>query len=130
MMTREITREDMRLAVEWYSQRAGMPVPPDWFPATGLAVLAAQKVLCVTVLYLDKTSPVAVLGWCITNPENTGRESCNAVRMVFQAMPDYARSMGVKHLISIFGSRSLNRLLDRLGFIAGDLHVEEKYKLL
>lgn len=123
-----LTSETAKLAVEWVSHKFGGQFPLDVIPKTGLMVFDNNnKPICVGVLYLDKSSPMAVLGWVMGNPDNKPRESYTAVKLLLKTMPIYAKQQGATHLISIFGNSWINQELDKIGFISGDLNVESKY---
>ena len=143
MRVDEMDREDALLAREWLTERirkrtgrAELEFPEDWLPETGRAVVGREhwereeRLLAVAMLYLEKSSPVAVCGWCIGNPGNVAKESDQAVRLLLGAMPNYARVHGARHLLTMFGRRSVNRICDELGYITGDPEVETKYMKL
>ncbi len=127
---RPIIVADLRLFCDWYSARIRMRLPEEWAPQTGLAVCdQAGTVLALALLYLEKSSPVAVFGWCVADPSLPPLQAGRAVRTALRAMPEYARSKGAVHLVGIFGSPGLNRELGRMGFVDGD-RIQEKYKRL
>jgi len=143
MRVDEMDREDALLAREWLTERirettgrAELEFPVDWLPETGLSAFGrehgetSERLLAVAMLYLEKSSPVAVCGWCIGNPGNGAKESDQAVRLLLGGMPNYARVHGAKHLLTMFGRRSVNRICDELGYITGDPEVEQKYMML
>ena len=99
-------------------------------PKTGLTVYDGEMIRLILIIYLERSSKMAVLGWCISNPENRPRQSLNAVRLALSEAEQYVREKDVRHLISIFGSRSLNRELERVGFFPGDSNIQQKYKFL
>ena len=135
MRTEYMSVDDARIAVEWMTERIQkqtgdetLRFPSGWMPETGLTALDDDdRIFAVAVLYLEKSSPVAVCGWCVSNPENKASESEMAVRMLMSAMVPYARSKGARHLLTMFGNRGINRILDDLGFFSGDKNVEHKY---
>ena len=143
MRVDEMSYEDAMLARAWLTERIRertgrdeLEFPADWLPETGLAVFGrehgknGERLLAAAMLYLEKSSPVAVCGWCIGNPANGSRESDQAVRLLISAMPNYARRHGAKHLLTMFGRRSMNRICDELGYMTGDPEVEQKYMML
>ncbi len=127
MTAADMTPEAAALAVKWLSIRSGAAFASDWMPQTGIAVYDGDTIRAAVVVYLERTSPVAVLGWCAANPDNTARQSSAAVDLALSAAPGYARRMGATHLIGMFGNRALNRRLERMGFARGDSMVEQKY---
>lgn len=128
MITKELTPMTAQIAVEWLSRRISRDFFLNWMPKTGLVVNDDNgHALCVGVLYLDRSSPVGVFGWLISNPDNKARESAEAIRLLIASMPSYAEKQGVKHLLTMFDSRGINRELDRFGFINADENVQSKY---
>lgn len=116
------------------SGRFDLLFPADWLPPTGLAAYrkeCSRDVLSACAfLYLEQNSPVAVCGWVAANPQNTARQSYDAVSALLKHMPDYAKVHGKKHLLTTFGNRGINRILDQNGFITGDQNVQHQYLLL
>ena len=124
-------------AMRWMDARiqknSGNPnvvFPRLWVPKTGQAVLNdAGHLYAVSFVYFEKTAEIAYCGWLLANPENTARESYRAVKMLVNAMPTYARSQGAKCLLTVYGNRGINRLLEKSGFHNGE-NCESKFKLL
>lgn len=126
--TREMTACDLVLALEWLNARirknhaAAPDFPADWLPQTGLAAIARSgTVLAVATLYLDKTSPVAVCGWVVSNLENTSSCSKKAIELLMLDMQIYAKNQGAKYLLSTFGNKGINHILDQQGFSPGEV---------
>lgn len=134
---RKMGTKDADCAIEWLNQRIrkklgnnSLNFPVDMMPKNGLAAFDnIGNLLTVAFLYIEKTSPVAVCGWCISNPNNSGKISFAAISKIMARMPEYAKSKGAKHLLTIFGDRGINAILDQLGFITGEVS-ENKFKFL
>ncbi|MEI3040032.1 MAG: hypothetical protein V8T90_13310 [Victivallales bacterium] len=123
-------RQEIR---DWISRRMGngLEFPVDLLPETGLTVTGeGGKRLCAVVVYFEKTSPVAYIGWIATNPCNTLEESANSIAFGIREAVDYARRNGARHLLTTTGNRGINRIFDRQGFVSGDRMVEHKYRYL
>lgn len=137
MYTDEMSVEEARLAVQWMTERVrkksgdgSLNFPSEWIPETGMAAFGDDgRVLAVATLYLERSSPVAVCGWCFANPENRPRESWRAVRLLMSVLPAYARRFGAKFLMTTFGNRGINRILDSRGFVHGE-NSENKFIVL
>ena len=137
MRTDEMGIEDVRCAVDWMTERIRkktgnytLSFPADWMPETGMVVVSGDsRLLAVATLYLEKSSPVAVCGWCVSNPENKPSESYSAVNLLMAAMPIYAKKLGAKYLLTTFGDRGINSILDKQGFINGETS-ENKFVIL
>ena len=128
MKCRPIDNNDKQLAWMWFNYRLGKAsgnhsgfFPYGLLPCTGLAAVDSRdELLAVAFLYREQSSSVAVCGWCIANPENEPLTSKLAVETVLHNMPAYAKSLGATHLLSTFGSRSINRILSKMGFSFGE----------
>lgn len=132
----KLTPADRKLALGWmnfrirnYSLIDTLDFPPELMPETGLAAYRGGKVFATAMLYLEKNSPIAVCSFCVTNPENTPAESRAAVEELMKALPLYARELGAKYLLSFFGNRGINHILDKLNFITTEKS-ENKFKNL
>lgn len=136
VMVSEMSQFDRRIASQWLTAKIcinsgeNISFPEEWLPSTGLSARVADgPLLAVATLYLEKSTPVAVCGFCVANPFNSARESERAVRALLSAMPDYAKKRGASWLLTTFGNRGINRILDEFGFIAGE-NSETKFKNL
>jgi len=124
---REMTEHDRGKLAGWLSliarkHGADGPFPAAILPWSGLAAVdETGKTLAVAALYLERSSTVAVFGFCVADPEaGMSRRSGEAVKRLIDAMPAYAKENGAEFLLSVFGRRSLNRLLDKAGFFVGE----------
>lgn len=138
MRTEEMRSGDAKAAVQWLTRRMRkmtgnerLVFPENWMPNTGLTVLdAIGSPIAVAALYLEKSSPVAVCGWCVTNPEIRISDAGKAIRILMSALPVYARRHGAEYLLTTFGNRGINHILDEIGFIGGDSNVQHKFMKL
>lgn len=126
MTTRELSLGEAETAVKWLDVRmkkhgCNYSFPCGILPRTGLACYDEQNIFrAVAFLYLEKSSSIAVCGWCIADPDNPARVSAEAVQALIYAMPSFARSKGATILLSTFGNRSINRIAEKAGFIVGE----------
>ena len=139
-MTRTIAIDEMdgldRWMLEAWMERiarkhgADGPYPAALLPKTGLAARDEYgNTLAVATLYLERSSAIAVCGFCVSNPLAGRRDTGEAVKLLLAAMPVYARRKGAAMLMTTFGRKSINRLLDRMGFIPGEA-AETKFRRL
>ena len=136
MTTREMDWDDRAMALLWMNDRIhnirpdAHDFPADWLPDTGLAAVDKfGKTIAVAFLYLEKSSPVAVMGWMAADPANVCRESHKAINLLVADIPLYAKRKGAKYLLSTFGNRSINSILEHHGFVAGEA-CENKFLFL
>lgn len=126
VVCREVTEEDIDTALEWMQHHYGKAFPRDFLPKTGIiAVLNGIKV-CVIPIYLESSSSVAVLGHCIINEKIPGRKVCMAIKECVKTCVSFARKKQRKFVISVFGRRSINKIVDQCGFLTADT-IEEKF---
>ena len=127
MYTDEMDGIDRWLLAAWLDEsirKNGVtePFPDAILPKTGMAVRDGDNTtIAVAALYLEKSSKIAVCGWCCADPCGPARRNAEAVKLLFAAMPAYARQQGAEYLMSVFGRRSLNKVLDNMGFINGEV---------
>lgn len=138
IMIDEMNALDRATFLRWMDRRIADAVggdtpsfPAGWLPKTGLAARDRDgSPVAMTLLYLEKSSPVAVAGWCVSRPCLPAFEAASAVKLLLAALPSYARKLGAQHLMTIYGNRGINAVLDRIGFLAGDQNVEHKHLYL
>lgn len=124
--TDEMNEDDRMQLAAWMNERirksgVNAPFPGAILPRTGLAVRDDDgATVAVAALYLERSSKIAVLGWCVADPQGPARKNADAVKLLLAAMPVYARRCGAEYLMSVFGQRSLNRTLDKMGFVNGE----------
>lgn len=129
---REMTLADRSQALLWFSQKmtraAGkeLALPDDMFPASGISVVGNGELLCILGVFFD--GPVCLAGWCITNPENSARLSHRAVSEAVDHIEYFASRRKVKHIVTMFGNRGINRILTRKGFTVGDATAQSQYR--
>ena len=107
-----------------YTGQPGM-FPADFLPETGIAATLHGKTLCIIPVYLEQSSTVAVLGHFIADDQVNRKRLRLAAIKAIEAAKRFAKAAGKKHLVSIFGRRSINRIADGLGFKNAD-RIEEK----
>ena len=138
IMIDEMNDRDRETFLRWMDTRIAAAVggdtpsfPAGWLPKTGLAARDRDgSPVAMTLLYLEKSAPVAVAGWCVSRPRLPAFDAASAVKLLLAALPAYARRLGAQHLMTVYGNRGINTILDRLGFLTGDRSVEHKHLYL
>ena len=127
---------DRAMLAKWINRRIRLKsgnwqltFPDEMLPYTGLACWKFGRLLAVATCYLEMTSSMAVCGWCGVNPECRLRTSYEAVRRLLAAMPGYAKECGARYLMTTFGNRAINRMLDRMGFTPGETMESKFFKI-
>lgn len=121
---------DERVRAECGEHAANYHFPRMWIPKTGLIVKDEFNiVLAVAFVYFEKTAAIAYCGWLVANPGNTPMQSYRAIRLLANSIPNYARQNGAKCLLTCYGNRGINRILERSGYQNGE-DCETKFKIL
>lgn len=130
---REMTAADRSQALVWLAQRmtktAGtqLEMPDDMFPQAGISVLSEElQLLCVMGVYFD--GAVCVPGWCVTNPANSAKESHRAVAEAIEHIEYFASRRKARHIITMFGNKTINKMLTRKGYAIGDANAVSQYR--
>lgn len=130
---KEMTLADRTQALIWLAHKmsgtAGrsLEMPDDMFPHSGISVVDADgTLLCVLAIYFD--GAVCVPGWCVGNPANSPALAHRAVSEAIEHIEYFASRRKAKHIITMFGSRGINRILGRKGFTVGDTHAASYYR--
>lgn len=134
---RELNTTDKIFFWEWINYRirkqtgnCQLEFPYELIPATGLVAYTEEdELLAIALLYLERTSNVAVCGWCVANPGNHCKTSKKAIQKLLAQMPIYAKKFNAKCLLTTFGNRGINKILDETGFFAGE-KAENKFLML
>ena len=125
-----LTEEDIELVAGWMEARfpKGLTCSRSQFPnpAAGLIVrqVDGTGIAAVPVFF---SGEAAFGGWCVGNPSRTRREVYNAVVLLFSCLPNYVCGAGAKKLMLMYGHRGINRILERIGYQAGDREVEHYF---
>lgn len=130
----EMTTYERSIMIGWINEtvrRRGIDAkyPEEMIPHTGLFAKRGYEKLACGLLCLEKSSRLAVFGFCVSNPWRRGRVTAQAVKMILAEMPEYARSKGAVALMSVFGRISLNRELDDMGYTHMELAETKLLKL-
>lgn len=99
--------------------------PADFLPDTGIKVRENDQIICIIPIYLEQSSTVAVLGHFIANDQADRKQLRQAAVIAIEAAKRFAKAAGKKHLITLFGRRSINAIADECGFQNAD-PVQEK----
>ena len=99
----------------WWVDRWGHAPSIQSLPQSGLIVSKDGVNLAAGWVYLDMTSPVAVIGWIVSNPENTALQSGRAIRYLIKGLLEVTRSQGRLHVMTT-ASGSLTKTFQACGF--------------
>lgn len=105
----------------WWQERHWAPVPAATLPAVGWIIMDRDTPRAYLSFYSDPTSNLAWTEWLVTNPENSPRQSLEAIATAMNTAVSHAQSLGyVKHLMSACSNPSLSRTFQAMGFSVTD----------
>lgn len=107
---------DYSIVSEWWEQRDGAVVKPEWLSTLGIVALEEGEPVAMTWLYLSN-SKMAQLGWTTTKPGLGNRKSYKAVKTLLEAAKMIARKSGVTYLHSMSNKSGLTKLMKKAGFV-------------
>lgn len=119
MNTRIYKHTDFTDLMHWWRQHWGDAPNPSMLPSSGLISQDEDGVdRAAGWLYLDTTTPTALLCWLVANPENSARESHAHLVNVVEGLKVMAHSQTRLNIIAVFPNGTLSRLLQKCGFEA------------
>jgi hypothetical protein len=129
---RKITKQWLTEHIRTESGECDVEFPEDMLPTTGVVVIDDNStLLAIGVILLNNETGVSMCGWVVANPQIRPQKNYIAMNMLLASLPEYAREFGAKYLMTTFGNRVINRILDGSGyFVQGDRNVEHKFMKL
>lgn len=112
--------KDYELFALWWKGHNFEPVPAMILPQLGNVALKDDKPIAAAWLYLDNSTPVAMMEWIVTDPENSPKLSALGITHAVQSLKAAAYAAGYPIILSSCRQDSLARLLERTGFERSD----------
>lgn len=107
----------------WWDKHWGSAPAVQALPQSGLIVEKDGRDVAAGWVYLDTTSPTAFLAWMVANPNNTAKQSMEAITYLIGGLVELARSQGRVNIIAQCPSGALSRLFQSCGFVLRDKDV-------
>ena len=124
MITRLYTVADYASLQPWWQGRWGGAPSVHALPQSGMIASLDGRDIAAGWLYLDMTSPIALLAFLVTHPDNARKHSVQGLKVIIEGLKELAKSQGRVHMITICPKGSLGRLLRRCGFQEQDTDIE------
>jgi len=121
--------EDYPLVRSWWAARNLPPVHADLLPPLGAMAEQDGRPLAVVWAYRDRDTPVAMLGWAVTAPDNAPRVSAAALDRTVDALLRILQNDGFRMIFAMYGVPALARLLAKHGFVSGDPDARQQVKI-
>lgn len=124
MNTRLYQTSDYIELQPWWRGRWGESPSIYALPKSGLIASEEGKDLAAGWIYLDMTTPTALLAFVVTNPACKAKTANLALKTVIGGLIELALSQGRVNLIAACPSGSLSRLFRACGFETRDQNIE------
>lgn len=108
---------------KWWEGHNFQPVPAQILPILGNVACKDGAPIAAAWLYTDTTTPVAMLEWIVTDPENNPKISAVGITHVVQSLKAAAAAAGFPIILSSCRQDSLARLMEKTGFERTDENV-------
>lgn len=108
---------------QWWKAHHFTPVPPIALPALGNVALYNNAPVAAAWLFMDSTTPIAMLEWIVTNPDNNPKISAIGITHCVQSLKLAAAAAGHTIILASCRQESLARLLIKTGFQESDKNV-------
>lgn len=124
MKSRLYTIEDYESLKPWWGERWGEAPSVNALPLSGLIVEKEGEDIAAAWLYMDMTTPVAVIAFLLTNPNNSARTSHESLIYAINGLKELAKSQGRIHIITMCPTRGLSKIFKACGFATKDTNME------
>jgi len=124
MKCRRALFSDYEELCRWWSAHGWEPVPFAFLPI-GFLVEEDGIFHSAGFLYIDKTAPIGMLEWVVTNPNNSPRQSYKSLGFLLENITGFAVNNGICAVYSKLVSSGLEKLYNKHGFLSGDTAVKD-----
>lgn len=113
--------EDYPMLAAWWQAHGWPPVPREVLPRLGVIALRGLSPLAAGWLYMDNSTPVAMLEWLVANPEAPPRSTVAGLVAIIGFLKEEAKALDYSAILATCRQPGLSRLLCKAGF-----HVTDK----
>ncbi len=117
------------LAAWWRAHRLP-PIPRDQLSRLGAVAYLDRVPRAAVWAYKGEDVPLGWLGFALTNPANTPRQSAAALEIAMEAATYLLAQAGVRIIQAGYGTRGLSNILEKQGFICAAEGVREMIKVV
>jgi hypothetical protein len=115
MKLREYHPEQYEMVANWWDAHHWHAVPEQFLSKTGLLIEDDEGTARAAIWLYRTDSPVMMAEWLVTNPDNTARESFEAVKALLENVKLIADSAGA-YLMTFLQDESLLKAFQKRGF--------------
>jgi hypothetical protein len=114
-----VVQADYEELMRWWKAHGWEGVPKELLPPTGF-IAYDDKPRAAGWLYLDANVPFGMMEWIVTNPDNTPRQSFEAVKTVVEQITWLADEIKLLAVHTSVQHASLIKLYQKVGFEQAD----------
>lgn len=112
---------DYEMVAGWFRGHGWEPVPQAFIPVLGIVVHDGEgRDLAAGWIKLESSTPIAMLEWVVTNPENHPKESAASIDALIQHAKECAKEQGRTAIFTYCKQDSLARKYGKHGFQQSD----------
>lgn len=121
---------DYETVSEWWRGHGWEAVPRVMLPRLGAIGGIGGRQIAAGWLYMDNSSPVCMLEWLVTNPEESPIKAVKALHRICDFMSIHAKELGYNVMMTTCKQESLSRFHTKRGFTRTDLNMTHFVKIL
>lgn len=120
MTVRPYNSDDYPMIESWWKRHGWSPVPEHFLPTVGIIIELDGTPKCATWVMQENSTPIAMMEWTVTNPDNRPKESVAAIREAVASVKVCAKAIGRTALMTYCKQPSLARIYAGEGFQLSD----------
>lgn len=120
IQARPYKAEDYAMVSAWWGSHGWPSVPAEFLPVVGIIIEDEGVPRCAVWIKQENSTPIAMMEWLVTNPDNTGKQSMRVISHAVASCRDCCKAMGRTALFTYCKQPSLSRIYQREGFELSD----------
>lgn len=106
--------------IGWYKAHGWPGNHITMLPPLGLMAVRDDVHCAACWMYVSTCGKTAIMGWPVTNPDVEPLTAAAALVLLVKELKKTACAMGISIVFSYASDRTLLRIFDKAGFVAGD----------
>mgnify|MGYP001565352155 CR=1 FL=1 len=117
----EYQDSDYDILKSWWEKRGWAALPKEFLPKTGFVVKNGSPIIA-GFLYREKSSPIGMIVWIISDPVSNKNDRANASEILIKRLIESASNDGVKYIFTL-ATENLTHRFEKMGFVKTDQNV-------